>query len=50
MSIMTVIRTNNDNRINKKVVFKNNVPFQSTISKINNTFIDSAEILILLFQ
>ena len=28
---------------NKKLTFKNNAPFQSCISKINNTFIDNAE-------
>ena len=27
----------------KKLTFKNNAPFRSCISKINNTFIDSAE-------
>ena len=29
--------------INKKLTFKNNTPFKSYISKINNTFIDNAE-------
>ena len=28
---------------NKKLTFKNSAPFQSCISKINNTFIDNAE-------
>ena len=28
---------------NKKLAFKNNAPFRSCISKINNTFIDNAE-------
>ena len=28
---------------NKKLAFKNNTPFRSCISKINNTFIDNAE-------
>ena len=28
---------------NKKLTFKNNAPFRSLISKINNTFIDNAE-------
>ena len=28
---------------NKKLTFKNNSPFRSLISKINNTFIDNAE-------
>ena len=35
--------TNPANRINKKLVFKNNGLFRSCISKINNTFIDNAE-------
>ena len=35
--------TNNVNRRNKKLTFKNNAPFRSCISKINNTFIDNAE-------
>ena len=28
---------------NKKLIFKNNAPFRSCISKIDNTFIDNAE-------
>ena len=28
---------------NKKLAFKNNAPFRSCISKINNTFLDNAE-------
>ena len=28
---------------NKKLTFKNNAPFRSCISKVNNTFIDNAE-------
>ena len=35
--------TNNVNRRNKKLTFKNNATFMSWISKINNTFIDKAE-------
>ena len=31
------------NNTNKKVIFKNRVPFTSCISKINNTQIDNAE-------
>ena len=31
------------NRRNKKLIFKNNAPFRSCISKISNIFIDSAE-------
>ena len=40
---ISITGTNNVNRINKKIVFKNNAPFRSCISKINNTFTDSAE-------
>ena len=29
--------------VNKKLTFKNNAPFRSCISKINNAFIDNAE-------
>ena len=29
--------------MNKKIIFKSNAPIRSCISKINNTFIDSAE-------
>ena len=35
--------TNDVNRTNKKLTFKNNAPFRSCISKINNTFVDSTE-------
>ena len=35
--------TNDANKRNKKVSFKNNAQFRSCISKINNTFIDNAE-------
>ena len=40
--IITVTGANNDNRINKKLVFKSNASFQLCISKIN-TFMDNAE-------
>ena len=33
----------NANKANKKTAFKNNAPFISCISKINNTLIDNAE-------
>ena len=33
----TVERDNDDKTRNKKLVFKNNAPFRSCISKINNT-------------
>ena len=35
--------TNNANARNEKLTFKNNPPFRSCISKINNTYIDNAE-------
>ena len=41
--IINVTDTNANNRRNKKLAFKNNVPFRSCISKINNAFIDNAE-------
>ena len=34
---------NDNKKRNKRLIFKNNVPFRSCISKINNTFIDNAE-------
>ena len=34
---------NDHKRRNKKLTFKNDAPFRSCISKINNTFIDNAE-------
>ena len=40
---MTVIDSNGNNRINKKVALKNNAPFISCIAKINNILIDNAE-------
>ena len=39
---ITVEETNND-AYDRKLVFKNNAPFISCISKINNTLIDNAE-------
>ena len=38
----TVADPNND-AFDKKIAFKNNAPFVSCISKINNTLIDNAE-------
>ena len=35
--------TKDDNKWNEKVTFKNNAPFRSCISIMNNIFIDSAE-------
>ena len=40
--VVTVLGGNND-AYEKKLVFKNNEPFISCISKINNTLIDNAE-------
>ena len=40
---ISVTGTNNANRRNKNLTFKNNAPFKSCITKINNTFIDNAE-------
>ena len=36
-----VTSTDNANRRNAELTFKNNAPFKSCISKINNTFIDN---------
>ena len=51
---ITVKRDNYDKTRNKKLIFKNNAPFRSCISKINNTVINNTDnaqgILILLFQ
>ena len=40
---ISVRGTNNANIKNKKLTIKNNAPFRSYISKINNAFIDNAE-------
>ena len=40
---ITVEGDNDDKTRDKELVFKNNVPFRSYISKINNTFIYNAE-------
>ena len=40
---ISVTGTNNANRRNKKLTFKDNAPFRSCITKINNTFTDHAE-------
>ena len=40
---ITVTRPNNTDQYEKKLAFKNNAPFISCISKINNTLIDNAE-------
>ena len=36
-------RSTNDPNKRNKVTFKNDPPFRSSISKINNTFVDNAE-------
>ena len=40
---ISVRGNNNAKTRNKKLSFKNNTPFRSCISKINNTFIDNGE-------
>ena len=40
---ISVRGTNDANKRNEKLTFKNNAPFRSCKSKINNTFIDNAE-------
>ena len=39
---ITVDGDNDDKTRNKKLIFKNNSPFRSCLSKINNTFIENA--------
>ena len=39
----TVTDTNFASSRNKKLIFKNNAPFRSRISKINNPFTDNAK-------
>ena len=40
---LTVEGSNDAKKRKKKLTFKNNAPFQSCISKINNTYVDDAE-------
>ena len=50
---ITVSGTYANNQTNKMIHFKNNAPFRSCISEINNTFIDNAEdfdIVIMLYN
>ena len=48
---ITVEEDNDDKTKNKKLIFKNNAPFRSYISKINNNFLWTMQkILILLCQ
>ena len=42
---IAVKRDNNANIENEQLIFKNNAPFRSCISKINNTFIYNSEYL-----
>ena len=44
---ITVEGYDDDKKRNKKLALKNNAPFRSCISKINNTFIDNAEDLVI---
>ena len=39
----TVYGSNENNRINRELVFKNNALFRSCMLKVNNTFIDSTK-------
>ena len=48
--IISVTGTDNTNSRKKKLTFKNNAPFISRISKINNTFVDNAEDLDVVMQ
>ena len=43
---ISVTDTDNANRRNEKLVSKNNVPFRSSISKINNALVDKQKILL----
>ena len=45
--MITVTGTNANNKRNKELIFENNAPFRSCISKTNNTFIDNAEDLMI---
>ena len=40
---ISVRGTNDANKRNKRLTFKNNAPFRSCLLKINDTFIDNAE-------
>ena len=40
---ITIERDNDDKARNKKLIFKNNIPFTLSISKLNNTFIDNVK-------
>ena len=40
---MSITGINDNSKRNKELTFKNNAPFRSSVTKINNTFIDSTE-------
>ena len=40
---ISVRATNDANKLNKKISFKNNAPFRSWISKINNAYIENVK-------
>ena len=40
---ISVRATNDANKLNKKISFKNNAPFRSCISKINNAYIENGK-------
>ena len=37
------VEGDNDDKTNKKLIFKNDAPFRLYISKVNNTFVDKGE-------
>ena len=44
---ISVRGTNDANKRNKRLTFKNNTPFRSCLLKINDTFIDNAEDIVI---
>ena len=44
---ISVRGTNDANKRNKRLTFKNNAPFRSCLLKINDTFIDNAEDIVI---
>ena len=42
-AIITVERDNDNKKQNRKLIFQNNAPFRSYISKINNMFVNNTE-------
>ena len=47
---ISVKSTENSNRRNKNLSFKNNTPFRSWISKISNTFTEDFDIVIAMYN